>query len=64
MYMYMHVRSRDSLGSGGLSVTNLTVVETGVVGADTALLVALSTVGFSFSASVDPGTSDSIRRRM
>ena len=41
--MYVHVQARftDLLGIGGFSVTNFTALDTGVVGADTALLVAM-----------------------
>ena len=39
----IHCLFVNSLGIGGFSVTNFTVVVTGVVGADTALLVAMDT---------------------
>ena len=45
----------DSLGIGGFSVTNFTVVDTGVVGADTALLVAMDTLVLSLVVWAETG---------
>jgi hypothetical protein len=65
MYMYMYVQARpvrvacpNSLGTGGFSVTNFTVLATGVVGADT-LLVAIDT--FTGGGWSEPGAFDSIK---
>ena len=55
--------SPNSLGTGGFSVTNFTVLDTGVVGADTALLVAIETFCSSFTGGCWslPGAFDSIK---
>jgi hypothetical protein len=50
----------NSLGTGGFSVTNFTVLATGVVGADT-LLVAIDTCTFTGGGWSEPGAFDSIK---
>ena len=54
---YVHARFADLLGIGGFSVTNFTVLDTGVVGADTALLVAMDTL-VAFCCSLTGGWSE------